>query len=255
LLGTCLLAVLALVGCGTGEGNITLYQGGGWRGDFDFTIPRTMLLLTGGEAALDAALEEGMGAEMITAREEDVQFSWQKTRSDQQAVTYRSSMAGSDLDALNAPEDGIEVWVEEGPEGKRVIHFRFTPDAMFTDTEGMLTEFAFSLTGGEIISSNADRVEGGTAAWYNLSGWRTAEAVLTEAPTSALGGLVPALLGGLAFAGVVAVGIVAFLALRADRGAKAKPSPVPVATLCAQCGARNALTAKFCIKCGKPLTG
>ncbi len=239
------VAMLTLAGCGTAEGNITLYQGGRWEGDFDFSVPREMLTLAGGEAALDAEMQAGMEKEMAEAQ--GVQFSWQKTRSDDEGITYRFSMAGNDLESLNAAlEDDGEVWVEEGPGGKRLINFRFTPDA-----EGTMMRFRFSLTGGEIISSNADRIEGGTATWYDLSGGRTAEATLTEAPTGPLGGFFLPLLGGLALIGVVVIAAVAFLGMRRPL----KPSPAPVARFCTQCGTRNAPTARFCIKCGKGLAG
>jgi len=242
-----LLTILILVGCGTAEGNITLYQGGRWKGYFDFTVPREMLTVAGGEAALDAEMQAGMEEEMAEAQEQGVQFSWQKTRSEEEAVTYRFSMAGNDLESLNAAlEDDGEVRVEEDPGGKRLINLWFTPDA-----EGTMMRFAFSLSGAEVISSNADRVEGGTATWYDLSGGRTAEATLTEAPTGPLGGLLLPLLGGLALIGVVVIAAVAFLGLTRPP----RPSPAPAARFCTQCGTRNAPTAKFCIQCGRPLTG
>ena len=84
---------------------------------------------------------------------------------------------------------GATITVEESPEGRRQIHLSYDPLMMF----GMLKSFKLSVTGGEIVSSNADRVEENTAIWNDLD--YGAEVVLTEASSGSAvctGTIIPA---------------------------------------------------------------
>lgn len=243
-----LLAMFSLAGCVTCEAKLTLYRGGSWEGMFDFAIRREMINLAGGEEALDAQLQAGVEEELAMGQIENLRASYEKIRSDDQAVTYRFSYSGDDLDSFNALLEGSgEIWSEESSDGKRLVHFRFAPDLFFSESQGLLTAFSLSLTGGEIVSSNADKTEDGTAIWYNLAGGRTAEATLRGAWKDPLGGFFFPILGGLV-ALFVAITIVLFARKRLAKTATSR-----VARFCGHCGAKNAADARFCIKCGTPL--
>lgn len=239
------LAMLTLTSCVTAEGEMTFYRRGRWEGEFDFTVPRNMVRLAGGESRLDARLEANMEQTQAEAQEGS-RSSWEKTRSDGQAITYHFSFAGDDLDSLNQMlKDGGQAWSEQDPKGKEVIRFWFTPDVVFAYWGGTLTGFNFSVTGGEIIYANADRIEGSTAVWSDISRGRTAEATMAGARAAPLGGLLLPVLGAI-IALAVAVSIVVYVR-------NAKSAATRVARFCGQCGARNAGDAKYCIKCGGPL--
>ena len=247
-LAIALITLPTLAGCVTGEAKLTLYRGDSWEGTFDFTIRREMINLAGGEEALDAQLQAGAEEELATGHIENLRASYEKIRSDDQAVTYRFSYSGDDLDSFNTMLEGSgEVWSEESTDGKRLVHFHFAPDLFFSESQGLLAAFSLSLTGGEIVSSNADKTEDGTAIWYDLAGGRTAEATLTGAWKDPLGGFFFPILGGLV-ALLVAIAIVLFARKRL-----AKAATTRVARFCGQCGAKNAADARFCIKCGTPL--
>ena len=247
-LAIALVVLLALSSCVTAEGEMTVYRRGSWEGEFDFTIPREMIWLAGGENRLDASLKANMEQEQARAQAQDgFRSSWEKTRSDGQAVTYHFSFDGDNLDSLNQMlRDGGQAWFEKAPEQKDVIKFWFTPDVVFAYWGGTLSGFAFSLTGGEITYANADRVEDSTAIWDDLSGGRTAEATMAGARAAPLGGLLLPALGGI-IALAVAIAIVVYVRN------PSKSAATRVARFCGQCGARNAADAKYCIKCGTPL--
>jgi hypothetical protein len=250
LLISAFLAVLTLAGCVSAEGEMTLYRKGKWEAAFDLNISREMVGLAGGEASLDASIEEDMEQQRAKALQHNAHFSFEKVRSDEQAIVYRLELSGNDLDSLNAMvEGGGQVWLEEGPEGEELIHLQFTPDRIFSYWDGVLTRFAFSLKGKEIVSSNADWVEAGTANWNDLSGRRTAQAVLVGASGGPSGSLLLPMLGGLALLAVI--GAAVFLVMRRST----MPAPTAAVRYCGQCGASNPADAKFCIGCGSSLQG
>lgn len=250
LLAVALLGILALTSCVSAEGDMTLYRKGKWETSFDLTIIREMVNLVGGEASLDESIEADMEQRRARARQFDARFSFKKARSDDQAITYRVDLSGNNLESLNAMLEGAgQAYFTEGLEGEELIYFQFTPDQLFAYWEGALTSFTFSLKGKEIVSSNASWVEEGTATWQDLSGRRTAQAVVIGASGSPSGGLLLPVLGGLALLAVI--GAAVFLVI----GRPTTPTHASAVRYCTHCGASNEADARFCIACGSSMQG
>jgi hypothetical protein len=245
-----LLAILALTSCVSAEGEMTLYGRGKWEAGFDLTIPREMVSLAGGEASLDASVEEDMEQRGTKAQQNGARFSFEKVRSDDQAIAYHLDLSGNDLESLNAMFEGAgQAHITEGSGGEEYIHLQFMPDRLFASWEGALMSFAFSLNAKEIVSSNANWVEEGTAHWQDLSGRRTAQAVVVGASGGPSGSLLLPVLGSLALLAVI--GAAVFLVTRRA----SVPTPAAAARYCGQCGTSNPADAKFCIGCGASLHG
>ena len=245
-----LLAILTLTSCVSAEGEMTLYRKGKWEAGFDLTVSREMVALAGGEASLDDAVEGDMEQRRTRAKEHGARFSFEKVRSDRQAIIYRLELSGNDIESLNGMLEGAgQAQFTEGPNGEEYIYLQITPDHLFRSWEGALMSFAFSLRAKEIVESNASWVEGGTANWNDLSGWRTAQAIVVGAPGSPSGGLLLPILGGLALLAVI--GLAIFLVMRRST----VPGPSAAVRYCGQCGASNPADAKFCIGCGSSMQG
>lgn len=243
---TGLLTIVTLAGCASFNGDMTLYQGGQWKGFFDLIIPRETLTLAGGEEAFDAQMEAQLGAAGVENVEDGATYSYKKIRSEGGAVTYRISMSGKDVESLSSVlEGGGNAWIETDPDGEELIHFAFNPTQALGDDMGMLSKCTFSLRGGEILANNADSVEGNTAKWNDLSGRRTAEAIVIGARQWPVGVILLLALGIVAV--LLAVGA-AVLALRRRRAAFSSPR------FCTSCGERLAAGAGFCTNCGSPVT-
>ena len=243
-----LLAILTLTGCVSAEGDMTLYRRGKWEVGFDLTISREMVGLAGGEASLDESVEKDMEQRRTRAKDHGARFSFEKALSDGQGIAYHLDLSGNDLESLNAMLEGAgQAYITEGSGGEEYIHLQFMPDRLFASWEGALMSFAFSLNAKEIVSSNANWVEGGTAHWQDLSGRRTAQAVVVGASGGPSGGLLLPVLGGLAL--LAAIGAAVFWVMRRST----MPAPTAAVMYCGQCGASNPADAKFCIGCGAPL--
>lgn len=248
LLIVALLAILTLAGCVSAEGDMTLYRKGKWEAGFDLSIARDMVSLAGGEASLDESVQGDMERRRANAQQNDARFSFEKARSDEQGIVYHLDLSGNDLESLNAMLEGAgQAYFTESSDGEELIYLEFTPDRLFASWEGALMSFAFSLTGKEIVSSNASWVEEGTATWQDLSGRRTAQAVLVGASGGPSGGLLLPVLGGLAL--LAAIGAAVFWVMRRPK----MPASAAAVRYCGQCGASNTADAKFCIACGAPL--
>jgi hypothetical protein len=227
------LATLSLAGCMSFDGEMTLYKSGKWDGTYDLTVAPDVVALAGGEAAMDAAMEEQLGPAGEKTEQNGATSSWKRIRSDDNSLVYRVSVSGEDLESLNsALEGGAKAQRVTSPEGKELIYFRFSP--------GEIQDARLTLKAGKIVSSNADRVSGGTAEWDSLSAYETAEATVTGAGASPL---VP-LIGLGSLVALLVAGAVVLVQRR-------RPAEKIGVKYCAACGEPLTPGAAFCMKCGK----
>ena len=162
--------VLLLVGCGVIENHVTLYEGEEWEAEIQLSLTPVDLSMVGGAGVIEADLQK----QAAQLEKQEIQFEWHREQHDDGSTTYCVSMEGKGLDQLNTAVFDDQATIDvESAQGKRLIHFTYSPSALEARS------YTLSLTGGEIVSSNADRVEKNTAIWYNLTG--QAEARLTEA--------------------------------------------------------------------------
>jgi hypothetical protein len=132
------------------------------------------------------------------------QFEWKQL--DNGTVVIFGDVKGKDFDGLNEMffEGKAEV-TEEAVDGQRQIKIRRTYSS------NQIGSREIKITGGDIVHSNADQVEGNTAIWHNPD---HLEVTLTEASKNSFLGWT---IGGLVTAGlclgvlvVIAVGIAFF---------------------------------------------
>ena len=160
-----------------------------------------------------------------------ITFNWQRPSED----TFVLDFSGKTLNQFNqiAPDMFI---IQDLGGGKYRLQMTFqdlgdlVPGMGGMDAFGALFQSQVSLYAGRIISSNADRLSGGTATWENP---KNIDVTFTPG-----GSISPACL--LVAAGLVlaAAGIFAFTRLRG------RP--------CVMCGARVSRSAGVCPKCGTP---
>lgn len=166
-----------------------------------------------GEAGIEMALDQAVA--YYEAQGMDV--NWNKDRSFKRSgTTYVITIKGEGWDSLsrmmkpdqsyfnalgdmNFQDWGYDISVSNLSDGQ----IQFTMQAP-EDTIGLMMIFPvkFRLHGGDIISSNANKVTGGVATWINPQG--RMEAVLTPA-SSLSAGLIRALLIAAGIIGVLAI--------------------------------------------------
>ena len=227
------LVGLVLSGCGIVRTDVTFLQGGRWKASVRMTIPAQVLSMYGGEAGIDSLLQQQAGQNWQQAEQV-----MKKERGKDGSVTYVFNTEGAGLDDLNEKAFEGLATISQSPDGE--ISFSYSP--------GLGAQmYGLSITGGRIISGNADEVKGNTAIWHDLMRSGSAQVVVTEA--SGLGVNL-----GLAAAGValvaVALGVVLWSRKRERRPAAIQaPESTPV-VYCMRCGARAIPGAKFCASCG-----
>jgi len=174
LFATVIIAIPLLVaGCvGVIEADITLYSGEEWKADIDLILMQQDVSMAGGEAAIEAELRR----QAAQLEQQGVRYSWRKERKEGNIV-YHFSVEGEGWAALNQAVFNGQAQIQSTEEGH--VYFSYTP--LFA-----ARAFTLRLTGGKILSSNADEVRGNTAIWYNVVSTGYAEATLTEAARSPL---------------------------------------------------------------------
>jgi hypothetical protein len=228
-----LITAATLASCMSFDGEMTLYKSGKWEGTYDLIVAPDVVAYAGGEAAVDAAIEEQLGPAGEKTEQGGATSSCKTIRSDDNSLVYRVSVSGEDLESLNsALEGGAKAQRVTSPEGKELIYFRFSP--------GEIQDARLTLKAGKIVSSNADRVSGGTAEWDSLSPYKTAEATVTGVGPSAL---VP-LIGLGSLMALLVAGAVVLVQRR-------RPAEKIGVKYCATCGEPLTPGAAFCMKCGK----
>ncbi len=238
------IVMLALVGC-TVKVEVTFYGDEAWE-----AVQRVNFApgeMFGGEASTDMQIEQTVNE----WRAMGIDVEWHKDHPGDGSTTYVIEEKGQGYDLLLATVFNEGVTLYEDAEGQ--IHFEWY------GSSGLVTQ-EVQLTGGRIISSDADAVQGNTAIWYNPE---SIEAVLTPASRSVLGsvpllGVVLAILLLAALAGVVVVVVLLARRKQAQPIPVHSPAPAPVTPAvphrCIYCGGEIRSQARFCSHCGKPQT-
>lgn len=238
IIGLCLV-MSVLTGC-TAKVEVTFYKDEEWEAVQSLNFaPGEMW---GGEAATDTQLEQTVSQ----WRAAGVEVEWRKEHPDDGSTTYIIEEKGRGYDTLLATVFNEGTTIYEDAEGQ--IHFEWHGGG------GLVTQ-EVRLTGGRIVSSNADQVQGSTAIWYNPT---SIEAVLTPGSRLNLGstGLIGGIVGVVLLA-LLAVGAVILVLARRKQAA---PVPVPAAAppqeghpatrRCIHCGGEIRAQARFCSHCG-----
>lgn len=165
-----------------------------------------------------------------------VRMDWRRSQSLSGEVTISFVLNGTRLDQLNQLSQGAITVMEEAPGQFHLVSQSFDlsqyTGGLPLDMFGAAS-LEFRLHTGGIISSNAQKVSGNTAIWYNPVGMD----VTFNAGGGSLGWLGPVLgvLGG----AVLLFGLIGLLANRKKT--------------CFACGARIPARAKVCTQCGTEL--
>jgi len=166
---------LVAAACVSIQSNVTLYGGQRWKAEVRMTIPPQTISMLGSEEAVDAEMQKSIAK---SKQDGDITYKWRKEKKDGSLI-YTYTAQGTGWADLNSALFSGSATIVEGPKSGQV-YFRKQVTA---DESIMINPYGLRLTGGKIVSSNADEVKGNTAIWYNLATSEYAEAVLTEAPS------------------------------------------------------------------------
>jgi predicted RNA-binding Zn-ribbon protein involved in translation (DUF1610 family) len=225
------------------EQSVTFYDDQEWK------LEEILTLNVQTEAQWIPNLEAELQQQIAEAKKGGIETSFRKETKGTDNVYFVSTESKGLLQLNQAAfQNSAAITLADG-----LINFAYTRNAFSADVA-----YVLHLTGGEIVESNANEIKSGTATWFNLRPGQTARAKLKPASKFGLLGMLFTIgrniifvfLGGLLFVligGALVVGLVLFV--------RPRLSGVVVATVpCPHCGKHNALTAKFCEKCGQKLT-
>ncbi len=184
----------------------------------------------------ESAIEMGMSSLKSYCNQAGVDMNWRRGRTLSGDVTLSVSLSGDRLEQLSQLGQGAITVTEEAPGRFHLISQGFDLSQYASDlpVEMMgVIDSEFRLHTGGILSSNADKVSGNTAIWYNPAGM---DAVF-NAGGIGLAGLGPIL--AIAGGGLALVGIIAAIANRKKT--------------CFACEARIPARARVCPNCGEEL--
>lgn len=222
--------VLSLLsGCGADiDQSVTFYRNEAWEADMSFSIDAETLALFSNPGEIETELDKAVQE----AEAMGVKASWDSRRKDTTLI-YTIHTEGEGLATLREIAfDGSGQLTVTEVEGKRQIFFSQPSSGSFMDA----SQYTLTLTGGEIISSNGQKIDNNTVQWTNPAG--RMEAVLTEKGRFSLGTLLLVLV---LVAGVGGGGWFFWQ----------KKSPAATAVFCVTCGQPMAPQAQFCPKCGQ----
>lgn len=223
------VVLLLLTGCGADVNqSVTFYRHEAWETDMSFSIDAETLALFSDPATLEAELDRAVQeAENMGAK-----ASWSSRRQDTTLI-FTVHAEGKGLETLKeiAFDNSTQLSATE-VEGGRQLYFSHPASRDFLDA----SQYTFTLNGGNIISSNGQKIDDRTVQWINPSG--RMEAVFTEKGRLSLGMLL------------------LILALVAGAGSSSwffwqKQGKQETAVFCATCGQTIAPQAQFCPKCGQ----
>ncbi|HUW95020.1 MAG TPA: hypothetical protein VMW58_04480 [Anaerolineae bacterium] len=247
VISSLVLSVLGgCIGVGDADVDVTFYSSEGWKASVTSSLTWQEVSRLGGQQYIEDYLAEDLGEQ---AERQDWEYSWRVEYPEGGGVSYIVSAEGKGLETLRGIlGDQATIYAHESSGARRLV-LHFSP--VSPTPAG---SYSLRVTGGKIISSNADIVDGNTAIWYDLSYGQTADAVLTEASTYGIGTLLVPLAGGAGCIGVLAVTAAgAILGVRALRGGTiGRPSRNVV--YCIKCGHANKAGSRFCMKCAEPLS-
>lgn len=188
---------LLLVGCMKMTSDITLYANERWAGQLTLEIPPETIQMAGGPTAVQQRLEEEFAHAPFN---QTGQLKWQQEDRADGTMVVTAQISGDGFEQLNrAFFDGQAKISAETVGGQRQITLTrnyFEPP---------LGSEVIKISGGQIITSNAARIEGSTAIWENPG---QVEVTLTESSNfsawSILGSIIAC--AGLGLAGLFVVG-------------------------------------------------
>jgi len=160
------------------EADIILYSGEEWKANVDLTFTQQDVSMAGGEPAIEADLQR----RAAQLKEQGVRYRWRKERKEGNVV-YHISVEGKGWATLNQAVFNGQAQIQSSKEGH--VYFYYNAYYYYTPLFAART-YTLRLTGGKILSSNADEVRGNTAIWYDIISTGHAEATLTEATRSSL---------------------------------------------------------------------
>ena len=170
---------LLLSGCvGVITADVTLYSDEKWQANVDLTLTQEEVLMAGGEEAIESQLQ----FQIAEWEQQGNPGSWRKEYKEKNVI-YHLSVQGEGWSALNRAVFNNQAQIRYIDRGR--VYFFLPLQSAFAQQP-----LTLRLTGGKIISSNADEVSGRTAIWYDVRSKGGAEATLTEAGQSS-----PACLG------------------------------------------------------------
>ncbi|MCX7840896.1 MAG: hypothetical protein N2559_15785 [Anaerolineae bacterium] len=126
-------------------------------------------------AQLGSTVEAELSKQAAKWKSQNVRYEWRKEKDDANTV-YVITTEGRGWKLLNEMVFNSKASIQSTDKGVRVSYRE----------SGLIGARATTLrlTGGKIISSNADEVKGNTAIWYNVKYGDQVDVVLTEASKS-----------------------------------------------------------------------
>ncbi|GAB4452450.1 MAG: hypothetical protein Kow0031_34880 [Anaerolineae bacterium] len=199
-----LLAGLMLAGCINAQTTVGIYGNEQWSGVTALQLSAEFAQMieqadqSGGETSMEMnsqEIEQWLAQAQQAAGRSDISVDFQEIKGDDGSRSYVLSGSGQGLEALNQiffnGEADIattevngqrQITIKANMAGSNEQSQELTPEEQAMQQQmiqAMGIGVSFKLSGGEIISSNATRVEGNTAIWENPS---QIEVTLTEAP-------------------------------------------------------------------------
>lgn len=224
-----------LVGCGADiDRRVTFYRDEAWKAEMEIRFPADLVALL---AASPESLEAEIAQQVAEWEAEGAQVKWNSSREDATLI-YTFEVESEGLELLNEIvfEDNATITATE-VDGRRQINFSYFGSRNLVGANND----TLTLQGGEIISSNGEKLNNGTVQWANANG--RMNAVLTEKSRSGFATffLIVLVLGGLGGG---------FWYYR-QKNDQSPPQVAPVQTaFCANCGTQLSPQAKFCPICG-----
>jgi hypothetical protein len=159
-----------LTGCINIETDVTIYTDESWIGAMTVDIPAETVSLVGGVAAVEQRLNESKREAQDSGLPEEA-FAWRQNRDGSMSMDVEGD--GQGLEALNQAffEGQADISINRQQE----ITIRHSYDQL-----GQVGSNVVKISGGEVINSNADKVQGNTAIWRNP---QRIEVTLTGAST------------------------------------------------------------------------
>lgn len=200
-----LLAGLMLAGCINAQTNVGIYGNEQWSGvtalqlSAEFVQMMEQAEKDGGQTSMQMdsqEVDQWLAQAQQAAGRSDISVDFQEIKGEDGSLSYVLSGSGQGLEALNQIFFNGEADISSTTvNGQRQITIKSTlsetggqPQELTPEEQAMQQQMmqamgigvSFRLTGGEIISSNATRIEENTAIWENPA---QIEVTLTEAAT------------------------------------------------------------------------
>ena len=155
-----LILIILLSGCLTvvsSNGNLQLTSGEKWTLDLNFQIPAEEVLING------IAISQSLNQMVQKGTKIGVEVNWEQNGPNNLGnITYIIKMSGKNYDQLNEQFDGSFRVENQEFDGKPAVHIIITPYLGVPSRNS-----TFSLSGGNVISTNGQKIDGNTIKWTN----------------------------------------------------------------------------------------